>query len=104
MFTIRPYREQDVIGCGQCFYEGFLTCPIDANDQIFCGITVEEMRAIISVRIENGWNDSNPEKREQWRKIPCKEELPISDEWLGYAVERIRDDNKADLLHRYLKW
>ena len=27
------------------------------------GITVEEMRAIISTRIEKGWNDPNPEKR-----------------------------------------
>ena len=31
------------------------------------GITVEEMRAIISTRIEKGWNDPNPEKRVQWR-------------------------------------
>ena len=35
------------------------------------GITVEEMRAIISTRIEEGWNDPDPEKRAQWRKIPC---------------------------------
>lgn len=35
------------------------------------GITVEEMRAIISARIEKGWNDEDPVKREQWRKIPC---------------------------------
>ena len=31
-------------------------------------ITVEEMRAIISARIEKGWNDPDPEKRAQWRK------------------------------------
>ena len=36
-------------------------------------ISVEEMRAIISDRIEKGWNDEDPEKREQWRKIPCAE-------------------------------
>ena len=35
MFIIRPYREQDAVGCGQCFYEGFFTCPINANDRIF---------------------------------------------------------------------
>ena len=33
-------------------------------------ITVEEMRAIISARIEKGWNDPDLEKRVQWRKIP----------------------------------
>ncbi|HIV34742.1 MAG TPA: hypothetical protein IAA11_05755 [Candidatus Blautia intestinigallinarum] len=27
------------------------------------GIIVEEMRAIISARIESGWNDPNPKKR-----------------------------------------
>lgn len=67
------------------------------------GITVEEMRAIISARIESGWNDPAPEKRAQWRKIPCKGELPTPDEWLRYAVERIRDDGKEDLLCKYLK-
>ena len=35
MFIIRPYREQDSVGCGQCFYEGFFTCLINANDRIF---------------------------------------------------------------------
>ena len=34
------------------------------------GISVEEMRKIISARIEKGWNDPDPEKRAQWRKIP----------------------------------
>lgn len=29
------------------------------------GITVEEMRAIISERIERGWNNPDPEKRAQ---------------------------------------
>ena len=33
-------------------------------------ISVEEMRAIISDRIEKGWNDKDPVKREQWRKFP----------------------------------
>lgn len=66
------------------------------------GITVEEMRAIISVRIEKGWNDSNPEKRAQWRKIPCVGALPTPDEWLRYAVERIKADDQEDLLREYL--
>ena len=46
------------------------------------GITVEEMRAIISVRIEKGWNDPDPVKRAQWRKIPCVGDIPTPDEWL----------------------
>ena len=33
-------------------------------------ITVEEMRAIISARIEAGMNDPDPEKRAQWERIP----------------------------------
>lgn len=52
-------------------------------------ITVEEMRAIISARIEKGWNDPDPEKRAQWRRIPCKGKIPTPDEWLRYAVERL---------------
>lgn len=53
------------------------------------GITVEEMRIVISERIERGWNDPDPEKRAQWRKIPCKGEMPTPDEWLRYAIEKI---------------
>ena len=52
------------------------------------GITVEEMRAIISARIERGWNDSDPEKQAQWRKIPCAGEIPTPDEWLEYVVKK----------------
>ncbi len=35
MFTVRPYREEDATACGECFYEGFFTCPIDENDKKF---------------------------------------------------------------------
>lgn len=63
------------------------------------GITVEEMRAIISARIERGWNDSNPEKQAQWRKIPCAGEIPTPDEWLKYVVERLKEEGREDLLH-----
>lgn len=61
-------------------------------------ITVEEMRAIISARIEKGWNDPNPEKRAQWRKIPCEGEIPTPDEWLRYAVEKLQEEGREDLL------
>ena len=54
-------------------------------------ISVEEMRAIISDRIEKGWNDKDPVKREQWRKIPCAGEIPTPDEWLSYVIKKIKD-------------
>ena len=34
------------------------------------GITVEEMREIISARIRRGMNDPDPKKRAQWEAIP----------------------------------
>lgn len=61
-------------------------------------ITVEEMRAIISARIKEGWYDPDLEKREQWRKISCVGEMPTPDEWLRYAVERLVEDGDEDLL------
>lgn len=62
-------------------------------------ITVEEMQVIISARIEKGWNDPNLEKRAQWRKISCDGEIPTPDEWLRYAVERLQEEGREDLLN-----
>lgn len=50
-------------------------------------ITVEKMKAIISVRIEKGWNGSDPEKRAQWRRIPCEGEIPTPDELLHILLK-----------------
>ena len=61
-------------------------------------ITVEEMRAIISACIEKGWNDSDLEKRTQWRKIPCAGDIPTPDEWLRYVVDKLEADGYSDLL------
>ena len=66
------------------------------------GITVEEMRAIISARIEKGWNDQDPVKREQWRKIPCVGEIPTPDDWLRYSVELLKEDCGEESLRWYL--
>lgn len=68
------------------------------------GITVKEMREIISARIEKGWNDPDPEKRAQWRKIPCEEKIPTPDEWLRYAVERLHSNSQDKLLCKYFNW
>lgn len=66
------------------------------------GITIEEMRAIISARIESGWKDPDLEKRAQWRKIPCAGELPTPDEWLSYVLKKIKEDGQEGLLRHYL--
>jgi hypothetical protein len=52
-------------------------------------ITVEEMRAIISARIEVGMNDPDPKKRAQGERIPRAGNISTQEEWLRYAVERI---------------
>jgi hypothetical protein len=64
-------------------------------------ITVEEMRQIISKRIEEGWNSPDPERRQQWRKIPCVGEIPTQEEWLKYAVEFLIAEGREDLLRWY---
>ena len=68
------------------------------------GIAVEEIRAIISARIETGWNDPDPQKQMQWRKIPCAGEISTPDEWLRYVVEKINADGNSELLRRYINW
>lgn len=68
------------------------------------GITVEEMRKIISARIKKGWNDPDPQKRMQWRKIPCVGDIPTPDEWLRYVVEKIKADGNSELLRKYRNW
>lgn len=84
--------QQEVMSMGEHLFERL------ARER---GISVEDMREIISKRIEQGWNSDNPVKREQWRKIPCAGEMPTPDEWLRYAVERIKDDGREDLLRKY---
>ncbi len=65
------------------------------------GITLEEMRGIISARIGRGWDDADSVKRAQWRKIPCAGEMPTPDEWLKYAVEKLESEGRGDLLRWY---
>lgn len=64
-------------------------------------ITVEEMRTIISARIEKGLHDPDPEIRAQWERIPCAGKVPTPEEWLRYAVERLHEEGREDLLCWY---
>lgn len=64
-------------------------------------ISVEEMRERIAARIERGWNDPDPDKRAQWRKIPCDGEIPTPKEWLRYGVEKLQEEEQGDLLRWY---
>ncbi len=65
------------------------------------GITVEEMRAIISARIEQGLQDPDPEKRAQWERIPCAGEIPTPEELLRYVVEKLEAEGHGDWLSWY---
>lgn len=65
------------------------------------GITVEEMRAIISARIEKGLHDPDPEKRAQWERIPCTGEVPTPEELLRYVVKKLKAEGREDLLSWY---
>ena len=65
------------------------------------GISVEEMRSIISARIEQGMNDPDPVKRASWERIPRAGEIPTPEEWLRYAVEQLEAEGRGDLLRWY---
>jgi hypothetical protein len=47
------------------------------------------------------WNIPDPERRQQWRKIPCVGEIPTQEEWLKYAVEFLTAEEREDLLRWY---
>lgn len=64
-------------------------------------ISVEEMKQIISARINQGLHDPDPEKRKSWEAIPCEGDVPTPEEWLKYAVEKMEADGCDDLLKRY---
>lgn len=61
-------------------------------------ITVEDMKKIISARIEKGLHDPDPEKRKSWAAIPCVGDVPTPEEWLKYAVEKLEESNRGDSL------
>lgn len=65
------------------------------------GVTVEEMREIISARIRRGMNDPDPEKRAQWEAIPHEGEVPTPEKWLYYAVNTLIENGDGALLRWY---
>lgn len=65
------------------------------------GVTVEEMREQISIRITKGINDSNPQRRKQWERIPCVGDIPTPDEYLDYVLKRVYEEGREDLLKKY---
>lgn len=64
-------------------------------------ITVEEMRAIISARIETGMSDHDPARRAQWEKIPHAGDIPTPEEWLSYVIGRLESEGLSELLRWY---
>lgn len=64
-------------------------------------ITVEEMRAIISARIETGMSDPDLARRAQWEKIPHAGDIPTPEEWLSYVIGRLESEGLSELLRWY---
>ena len=65
-------------------------------------ITVEEMKEVISARIKAGMKGPDPERRAQWERIPHAGDIPTPEEWMRYAVDRIKAEGREDLLREYL--
>ena len=38
-------------------------------------------------------------RREQWRRIPYTGDIPVPEEWLRYALAKIRVDRRGKLLY-----
>lgn len=66
-------------------------------------ITVEEMKQIISNRIEQGLCNPDPEKRKSWEAIPCEGDVPTPEEWLKYAVGKLEMSDQRNLLEWFIK-
>ena len=65
-------------------------------------MTVEEMHEQLEKRLVAGLNDSDPEHRAQWKRIPCVGEIPTVEEWLAYIIKRVYEEGEEELFKRYL--
>jgi len=54
------------------------------------GISVPELRKLISIRIESGILSDNPLEKSQWERIPHKGQIPTPDEWLQYVIATLK--------------
>lgn len=67
------------------------------------GITVEEMREQITLRIKKGLSDSDSNHRLQWEQVPHVGDMPTLEEYLGYVLERVYEGGKENTLQKYLR-
>lgn len=56
------------------------------------GISVPELRKLISIRIESGILSDNPLEKSQWERIPHKGQIPTPDEWLQYVIVTLKKE------------
>lgn len=56
------------------------------------GISVPELRKLISIRIESGILSDNPLEKSQWEQIPHKGQIPTPDEWLQYVIATLKKE------------
>ena len=56
------------------------------------GISVPELRKLISIRIESGILSDNPLEKSQWERIPHKGQIPTPDEWLQYVIATLKKE------------
>ena len=56
------------------------------------GISVPELRKLISIRIESGILSDNLLEKSQWERIPHKGQIPTPDEWLQYVIATLKKE------------
>lgn len=67
------------------------------------GITVEEMREQIAMRIRKGLSDTDPNRRLQWEQIPHVGDIPTPEEYLDYVLKWVYKEGCEELLKQYLR-
>lgn len=65
------------------------------------GITVEEMREQIAMRIRKGLSDTDPNRRLQWEQIPHVGDIPTPEEYLDYVLKWVYKEGCEELLKQY---
>lgn len=67
------------------------------------GITVEEMREQIAMRIRKGLSDNDPNRRLQWEQIPHVGDIPTPEEYLDYVLKWVYKEGREEQLKQYLR-